>query len=124
MAREIMAHALELHRHPGPLKDARLHGEVLFESAWDALSDYAQRKREKGIIDYTDMIDGARLLLEQLDVLTHLADRFDCVVIDEFQDTNPLQFSFLWKIHNAGVPALIVGDIKQSIMGFQSADRG
>jgi ATP-dependent exoDNAse (exonuclease V) beta subunit len=122
MAREIMAHALELHRHPGPLKDARLHGEVLLESAWDALSDYAQRKREKGIIDYTDMIDGARLLLEQLDVLTHLADRFDCVVIDEFQDTNPLQFSFLWKIHNADVPALIVGDIKQSIMGFQSAD--
>ena len=68
------------------------------------------------------MIDGARLLLEQPEVLDHLADRFDCLVIDEFQDTNPLQFSFLWKLHKAGVPALIVGDLKQSIMGFQSAD--
>jgi ATP-dependent exoDNAse (exonuclease V) beta subunit len=28
----------------------------------------------------------------------------------------------LWKLHHAGVPALIVGDLKQSIMGFQSAD--
>ncbi len=122
MAREVMDHAMALSRHPGPLKDARLHSEVLLRSAWDALSDYAQRKREKGIIDYTDMIDGARLLLEQPEVLEHLARRFDCLVIDEFQDTNPLQFSFLWKLHKAGVPALIVGDLKQSIMGFQSAD--
>jgi ATP-dependent exoDNAse (exonuclease V) beta subunit len=122
MAHEVMACAEELYRHPGPLKDALQHGEVLLASAWDALADYARRKREKGIIDYTDMIDGARLLLEQPEVLDHLAGRFDCLVIDEFQDTNPLQFSFLWKLHQAGVPALIVGDLKQSIMGFQSAD--
>jgi len=122
MAREVMACAEALYRHPGPLKDALLHGEVLLTSAWDSLTDYGRRKREKGIIDYTDMIDGARLLLEQPEVLDHLAGRFDCLVIDEFQDTNPLQFSLLWKLHQAGVPALIVGDLKQSIMGFQSAD--
>jgi len=122
MAHEVMACAEALDRHPGPLKDALQHGEVLLASAWDALAEYARRKREKGIIDYTDMIDGARLLLEQPEVLDHLAGRFDCLVIDEFQDTNPLQFSLLWKLHQAGVPALIVGDLKQSIMGFQSAD--
>ena len=122
MARSVIACAEELCRHPGPLNDALQHGEVLLDSAWDALTDYACRKREKGIIDYTEMIDGARLLLEQAEVLDHLAGRFDCLVIDEFQDTNPLQFSFLWKLHKAGVPALIVGDLKQSIMGFQSAD--
>lgn len=122
MAREVMANAGELYRHPGPLKDARLHCEVLLASAWDAMNGYAQRKRDKGIIDYTDMIDGARLLLDQPEVLEHLARRFDCLIIDEFQDTNPLQFSLLWKLHKAGVPALIVGDLKQSIMGFQSAD--
>ena len=122
MAREVISCAEELYRHPGPLEDALQHGEVLLASAWDALADYAHRKRDKGIIDYTDMIDGARLLLEQPEVLAHLAGRFDCLVIDEFQDTNPLQFSFLWKLHQAGVPALMVGDLKQSIMGFQSAD--
>jgi len=122
MAREVIAHAGELYRHPGPLDDALLHGEVLLKSAWDALSDYAGRKREKGIIDYTDMIDGASRLIDQPEVLDHLSRRFDCLVIDEFQDTNPIQFSFLWRLHKAGVPALIVGDLKQSIMGFQSAD--
>ena len=122
LAREVRADAAELYRHPGPLEDALLHCEVLLESAWDALNEYAERKRDKGIIDYTDMIDGARRLLDQPEVLEHLAGRFDCLIIDEFQDTNPLQFSFLWKLHSAGVPALIVGDLKQSIMGFQSAD--
>jgi ATP-dependent exoDNAse (exonuclease V) beta subunit len=122
MARDVISFAEELYRHPGPLKDALQHGEVLLSSAWDALADYANRKRDKGIIDYMDMIDGARMLLEQPEVLSHLSRRFDCLVIDEFQDTNPLQFSLLWKLHQAGVPALIVGDLKQSIMGFQSAD--
>lgn len=122
MAREVMAAAAALCRHPGPLADALRHAAVLLESAWDALSDFARRKWEKGIIDYTDMIDGARRLCEQPEVLDHLSKRFDCLFIDEFQDTNPLQFALLWKLHAAGIPAFIVGDLKQAIMGFQSAD--
>jgi ATP-dependent exoDNAse (exonuclease V) beta subunit len=122
LAREVIALAGELHRHPGPLADAINHAEVLLKSAWDTLADYARRKLEKGIIDFTDMIDIARQLLWIPGVLEHAAGRFDCLVIDEFQDTNPLQFSMLWKLHQAGVPALVVGDVKQSIMGFQSAD--
>jgi ATP-dependent exoDNAse (exonuclease V) beta subunit len=122
MARQVIAHAKELYRHPGPLADAAQHAQILLESAWDALTDYAERKQDKGIVDYTDMIDLARQLLDIPEVLDHVASRFDCLVIDEFQDTNPLQFSLLWTLHEQGVPALIVGDVKQSIMGFQSAD--
>ena len=122
LARDVMALASELCSHPGPLADASQHAQVLLDSAWDALADYAQRKQNIGIVDYTDMIDLARQLLEIPEVLEHVAHRFDCLIIDEFQDTNPLQFSLLWKLHQLGVPALIVGDVKQSIMGFQSAD--
>ena len=122
LAREIMEHAKELHVHPGPLDDAKQHAQVLIDSAWDALADYLQRKRDKGIIDYTDMIDMTRQMLDIPEVIAHVAQRFDCLVIDEFQDTNPLQFAMLWKLHQHGVPALVVGDVKQSIMGFQSAD--
>src|SRR5690606_37767489 len=46
----------------------------------------------------------------------------DCVVIDEFQDTNPVQFALLWRLARGAKRALIVGDTKQSIMGFQGAD--
>ena len=122
LAREVIENAKKLHLHPGPLADAKQHAQVLLGSAWDALSDYAKRKRDKAIIDYTDMIDLSRQLFDMPEVIEHVARRFDCLVIDEFQDTNPLQFSMLWKLHQNGVPALVVGDVKQSIMGFQSAD--
>jgi len=122
LARAVIGHADNLHLHPGPLENARQHTGVLMESAWDALADYAARKREKGIVDFTDMIDMAWRLLDIPEVLEHVAARFDCLVIDEFQDTNPLQFAMLWKLYRQGVPALVVGDVKQSIMGFQSAD--
>ena len=42
--------------------------------------------------------------------------------MDEFQDTNPLQFALLWQLEDAGVPTVTVGDLKQAIMGFQGAD--
>ena len=50
-----------------------------------------------------------------------LVSRIDCLVIDEFQDTNPLQFALLWQLKDAGVPTVTVGDLKQAIMGFQGA---
>ncbi len=122
LAREVMSFASKLCVHPGPLADSQEHAGVVLKSAWDALAGYAKRKRDKGIVDYTDMIDLSRQVLEIPAVIEHAARRFDCLIIDEFQDTNPLQFSMLWKLHRQGVPALVVGDVKQSIMGFQSAD--
>ena len=84
---------------------------------------YEQAKREAGLVDYSDMIALAgRLLREQPEVLATLKSRVDCLVVDEFQDTNPLQFALVWAVTAAGVPTLVVGDLKQAIMGFQGAD--
>ena len=55
-------------------------------------------------------------------MLATLVSRVDCLVVDEFQDTNPLQFALLWQLAAAGVPTIVVGDLKQAIMGFQGAD--
>ncbi|MEH6502076.1 MAG: UvrD-helicase domain-containing protein [Pseudoalteromonas distincta] len=63
-----------------------------------------------------------KLLQDRPEVLKELSSRIDCMVVDEFQDTNPQQFSLLWRLKQAGVPALVVGDLKQAIMGFQGAD--
>ena len=87
------------------------------------LVHYAAAKREAGLVDYSDMIAMAgQLLRERSDVLDTLVKRVDCLVVDEFQDTNPLQFALLWQLKEAGVPTLVVGDLKQAIMGFQGAD--
>lgn len=123
LAEEVMEAAEGILNHPGPLQDALDHSDALLGGSQDALAQYAADKRDKGLIDFFDMLALAHdIVLTMPGVLMMLKDRVDCLVIDEFQDTNPLQFALLWSLHKAGVPALIVGDLKQAIMGFQDAD--
>lgn len=122
-AEAVMAAAAEFPRHPGPLAEAQTHVRALLESAQEIVVHYAAGKKEDSILDYADMVTGARdLMVARPAVLAHLKGRIDCLVIDEFQDTNPMQFALLWELHDSGVPALVVGDLKQAIMGFQNAD--
>ena len=123
LAGEVMTAAGALPRHPGPLSDAELHVTALLGASQDCLGTYGEEKRKASLVDFPDMLAGSHeIIANRPDVLAILKNRVDCLVIDEFQDTNPLQFSLLWKIREAGVPALVVGDVKQSIMGFQNAD--
>lgn len=123
LAAEVMTAAGAIATHPGPLEDACAHVEALIHGAQEVLEHYAEEKRAAGVIDYADMVTGAeRLLRTRPEVLTSLLDQVDCVIIDEFQDTNPVQFALLWRIAQAAKRVLIVGDTKQSIMGFQGAD--
>ncbi len=123
LAAEVKAAAGALVTHAGPLEHAQAHAESLLAAGQDVVEHYDRAKREASLVDYTDMIAAAgRLLGDRPEVLKTLASRIDCLVVDEFQDTNPLQFDLLWRIRQAGIPTLVVGDLKQAIMGFQGAD--
>jgi ATP-dependent helicase/nuclease subunit A len=123
LAGRVVEAASMLSQHPGPLGQAVEHLRALLRAAQDVLVEYASDKRAAGLVDYADMIALARSLLrDQPSVREALTQRIDAVVVDEFQDTNPLQFALLWEIVAAGVPAVVVGDLKQAIMGFQGAD--
>ena len=120
---EVIAAAADIAVHPGPLEDACAHLTALIHGAQEVMSKYAEMKREAGVIDYADMIcDAERLLRTRPEILKALLSEVDCVIIDEFQDTNPVQFALLWRIAQSAKRVLIVGDTKQSIMGFQGAD--
>ena len=120
---EVIAEAADVAIHPGPLEDACAHLTALIHGAQEVMSKYADMKREAGVIDYADMIcDAERLLRTRPEILDALLSEVDCVIIDEFQDTNPVQFALLWRIAQSAKRVLIVGDTKQSIMGFQGAD--
>jgi ATP-dependent helicase/nuclease subunit A len=122
-AKAVIEAAGQLYRHPGPREQAIEHLTSMYGAAQDVLSHYGEEKRNAGLIDFTDMVAMAnQLLRENPAVLSDLSERIDCLVIDEFQDTNPLQFSLLWTLREAGIPTFIVGDLKQAIMGFQHAD--
>lgn len=123
LADSVRDAAIQILRHPGPLKQECLHLTSLLNAGHDILHHYEDAKRQAGLVDYSDMIATAELLLRtRPEVLRTLTSRIDCLVVDEFQDTNPLQFVLLWRLADAGIPTLVVGDLKQAIMGFQGAD--
>ena len=82
---------------------------------------YAEAKRAASALDFEDLELGAnRLLREHEPLRARYAERFRHVMVDEFQDTNPLQLELLERI--AGDELFAVGDELQSIYGFRHAD--
>jgi ATP-dependent helicase/nuclease subunit A len=82
---------------------------------------YAAAKRERGTLDFADLELETDALLERDPALrARLQARFDHVMVDEFQDTNPLQARILDRIAPGRLVA--VGDARQSIYGFRHAD--
>ncbi len=82
---------------------------------------YAGRKRELGVLDFADLIaHTVRLLQEFPRVRERICQQYDQIFIDEFQDTNPVQETFLKLLRNTG-NFYAVGDVNQSIFGFRHA---
>lgn len=103
----------------------------------EVLAHFAERKRGAALIDFDDLLEGARdLLAGQSAVRNALAARYAHVLVDEFQDTDPLQSEILWRLCTAhpdpAVPwqdwklrpgaLFLVGDPKQAIYRFRGAD--
>jgi ATP-dependent helicase/nuclease subunit A len=123
LAQCVMDAANALDSLPGPLEDAVAHARTLVAGAQSVMASYDTRKRALGVIDYTDMVaNAANLLVDHPAALDAILAEVDCVIIDEFQDTSPIQFAFLWHLARRSRQTLIVGDTKQAIMGFQGAD--
>ena len=82
---------------------------------------YSTVKRTSGLLDYADLEIGVRdLLIEHEPVAAYYRNKFQRVMIDEFQDTNALQLQIFEAL---GVDNLfMVGDELQSIYGFRDAD--
>ncbi len=77
-------------------------------------------KRKLEIIDFSDMESYAYQLLQIPMIRQELTEKFDAILIDEFQDTNDLQESIIRCIARED-NVFRVGDIKQSIYGFRQA---
>ena len=122
-ARNIIGAAMKLAVHPKPLEDTVFMARKLIVGSQQIIADYTAMKRRLGVVDYSDMIAGAENLLRRNErVLNSVLGEVDCVVVDEFQDTNPVQFAFLWILARNSPRVVLVGDAKQSIMGFQGAE--
>ncbi|MDW8109836.1 MAG: UvrD-helicase domain-containing protein [Candidatus Kryptonium sp.] len=90
--------------------------------------EYERYKIQKGYLDFEDLqLKVLQLLKENEEVKNELSSRFRYILIDEYQDTNYLQYEIVKKLINnfSGRTNLcVVGDDKQSIYGFRGSDVG
>ena len=87
-----------------------------------ALERYELIKRRIGVVDYGDLIGLAhRLLAEVPAVVAQLRSRFQVVLLDEYQDTNPAQRELLRLVFGDGFPVTAVGDADQTIYEWRGA---
>ncbi|MGI9609049.1 MAG: ATP-dependent helicase, partial [Acidimicrobiia bacterium] len=92
-------------------------GELL-----DALERYAAIKQRLGVVDYGDLIQLThRLLAETPAVVAQMRARFQVVLLDEYQDTNPAQRELLRLVFGKGFPVTAVGDADQTIYEWRGA---
>lgn len=84
---------------------------------------YERRKRRLGVMDFDDLERAADRALESASVRAGYHTRFNLVLVDEFQDTNPVQARIIARFVRSDRSNLcVVGDPKQSIYRFRDAD--
>ena len=110
---------------PDPAQAARLHART------GVMQRMAELKRQSGLFGFADMLQRLDAALAQPELCEQLAQRlraqFPVALIDEFQDTSPLQYRLFDRIYRTRendphTALLLIGDPKQSIYAFRGAD--
>lgn len=95
--------------------------ELLFDTAAEAMEEFSRYKKERGLIDYIDMETLVNDLLDKDAIKAVLKEEIDLLMVDEFQDTSPIQLEIFLKLSKLANHSIWVGDPKQSIYGFRGA---
>ncbi len=119
---ELKEFARSHDRHPQFRSDIRNFIEHIFDCAIDALTEYEHYKKKRGLIDYTDMETYVSRLLRMEPVRAALRGELDLLLVDEFQDTSPIQLDIFLQLSRLARHSIWVGDPKQSIYGFRGAE--
>ncbi len=101
-------------------------GKRFLRVAGEVIHAYRKRKRRAGVLDFQDLLVLARnLLRDRPDVREHLQRRIRYLLVDELQDTDPIQMELVENLCGGGLTSgklFAVGDHKQSIYRFRGAD--
>ena len=112
---------LELPAHLAALPDAapalRQHA-----ACW-VLTTIKQRKQQQRLLGFNDLLAGLdEALTQSAELAGIIRAQFPLALIDEFQDTDPLQYRIFRHIYGTDGALILIGDPKQAIYGFRGAD--
>lgn len=95
----------------------------LDEDLWDLFLLYERRLKEYGALDFDNILFKlVELFEENEDIRQKYENRFHEVLVDEYQDTNRIQYHIVHLLTKAKKNLVVVGDIDQSIYGWRGAD--
>ncbi|HEK1388367.1 TPA: UvrD-helicase domain-containing protein [Pseudomonas aeruginosa] len=109
--------------HPAFHAEVRRYLDLVFNLAADVLDAYEQAKKALGAVDFSDQeVLLLRALRTKPTVREALATELDLIMVDEFQDTSPLQLALFVELAKLAKRSVWVGDPKQAIYGFRGTD--
>ncbi|MPW24913.1 DNA helicase PcrA [Alkalibaculum sp. M08DMB] len=84
---------------------------------------YQNKLISNNAMDFDDLlVNVVKLLEENEEILNHYQNKFKYIVVDEYQDTNPIQYRIVGLLANKYKNLCVCGDDDQSIYGFRGAD--
>jgi DNA helicase-2/ATP-dependent DNA helicase PcrA len=106
-------------RRPASLPDS---GDPISRQWVRVYTAYEQACTRAGVVDFAELLLRAlELLRDNAELLAHYRNRFRHLLVDEFQDTNDIQYGWLRLLAGGGAPVFAVGDDDQSIYGWRGA---
>jgi ATP-dependent DNA helicase UvrD/PcrA len=82
---------------------------------------YTAAKQRQNVLDYDDLLLYWAEMMADGDLAAEIGNRFDHILVDEYQDTNRLQSNILLNLMPEGRGLMVVGDDAQSIYSFRAA---
>ena len=120
---EVNRLAGDVCKHPKFQEDVRRVILGVFECAGEALQAYDAFKRKQGLMDFVDQETMVLALArDNAAFRASMKDRLQQMMVDEFQDTSPIQLALFLKLNELAGQSVWVGDPKQSIYGFRGTD--
>ncbi len=119
---DVKTYASRVLANPEFQSDVAAFITKLFSAAQTAMQRFAELKAQRGLVDFVDQEVLALNALGRPIVRRRIEEQLKFLVVDEFQDTSPIQLALFEKLATLADDVLFVGDTKQSIYGFRGAD--
>lgn len=119
----LVLSAISFYKNTGSMEDAMGKLPQEWRSVFEMLyKEYENARKQKQAIDFDDMVyECAEMLKKDAGQRKYWQNRFSHILVDEFQDINPMQYHVLGLLTKAPYNLFVVGDDDQAIYGFRGS---